>query len=292
MFFTKAINLMPTPELMDWKKLRLHLPKRKRSADKSCYGHVLIIGGDYGMGGAVRMAAEGALRVGSGLVTVATRPEHVPIVSTNRPEIMCHQVASSHDLKPLLEKATVVVIGPGLGKTDWAEMLLQTVLAYHHPKLLDADALNLLSKNPQHSDQWVLTPHPGEASRLLDTSIQAIQDDRFISVKSLQEKYGGVIVLKGVGTLVQVENSLPRICPAGNPGMASGGMGDVLSGVIGGLIAQKLPLSLSAEVGVMVHALAGDFAAKKGGERGLLATDVIEYLRCIVNPEMNEDNCG
>lgn len=271
--------------LMDWEALSAHLPPRERDADKSRYGHVLIIGGDYGMGGAVRMAAEGALRVGSGLVTVATRPEHVPVVSTNRPEIMCHQVASAEDLLPLLKKATVVVIGPGLGKTDWAQMLLNTVLAHDHPKLLDADALNLLSNNPAQCDQWVLTPHPGEASRLLNTSVKTIQADRIATVKALQEKYKGVVVLKGAGSLVQSKNAQPRLCSAGNPGMATGGMGDVLSGVIGGFIAQNLPLPLSAELGVMVHALAADFAAEEGGERGLLATDLMHYLRYLVNPE-------
>lgn len=278
-------NVTPSAELMKWETLRLQLPKRHRDAHKGCYGHVLIIGGDYGMGGAVRMAAEGACRVGSGLVSVATRPEHVSVINSNRPEIMCHQVASADELEPLLEKATVVVIGPGLGKTEWAEALLECVLRYEHPKLLDADALNLLAQKPKHSDRWILTPHPGEASRLLDTTAKAIQDNRFAAAMALQEKYGGTIVLKGSGTIVRSEKMFPSVCPAGNPGMASGGMGDVLSGVIGGFIAQKLSLNDAAELGVMVHAMAADMAAQKEGERGLLATDLMQYIRHLVNPD-------
>jgi len=273
-----------TAKVMEWKDMQARLPKRDRDAHKGRYGHVLIIGGDYGMGGAVRMAAEGACRVGSGLVSVATRPEHVPVVCTNRPEIMCHQVATAKDLEKLLQKATVVIIGPGLGKTEWAEMLLECVLAYDHPKLLDADALNLLSKIPSHSDQWVLTPHPGEASRLLACSTKAIQADRFAAIDSLQEKFGGVVVLKGAGTLIKAGKGLLKICNSGNPGMASGGMGDVLSGVIGGFMAQQLPLQLATEMGVMTHAMAADMAAKEGGERGLLATDLMQHLRFLVNP--------
>ena len=164
-------SMTTSHDILDWEMMKSLLPRRARDADKSKFGHVLVIGGDYGMGGAVRMAAEAAMRVGAGLVSVATRPEHVPVVSSSRPEIMCHQVEKPEELTALLNKATVVVIGPGLGKTDWAKMLLDTVLAEQHPKLLDADALNLLSEYPTRSDDWVLTPHPGEASRLLDTSV-------------------------------------------------------------------------------------------------------------------------
>ncbi|MCB1828182.1 MAG: NAD(P)H-hydrate dehydratase [Coxiellaceae bacterium] len=270
---------------LDWEALQRSLPKRDRDAHKGRFGHVLIIGGDYGMGGAVRMAAEAACRAGAGLVSVATRPEHVCVVSTDRPEIMCHQVQKSEDLTPLIEKATVIVIGPGLGKTDWAKMLLEKVLNASQPKLLDADALNLLSNQPKRSNQWVLTPHVGEAARLLDINVNDVQEDRDNTAKHLQEKYGGIIVLKGAGTIVQGPEGESAICTAGNPGMASGGMGDVLSGVIGGLLAQGLPLLKAAELGVLVHAMAADKAAEVGGERGLLATDLMNYIRLLVNPE-------
>ncbi len=259
------------------------LPKRKQDSHKGDFGHVLVVGGDYGMGGAVRMAAEAALRVGAGLVSVATRPEHVSVVSGVRPEIMCHQVNVVKDLKPLLEKASVVILGPGLGKSDWASSLLKLVLAAQKPLVLDADGLNLLSQRPSKHDNWILTPHPGEAARLLDTSVELLQADRYAAAKSVIEKFGGVCVLKGAGTIVQTSDELPCVCRAGNPGMATAGMGDVLSGVIGGLLAQGLSLSEAAKNGVVLHAKAADLAAHSGGERGLLATDLMGYLRGLVN---------
>lgn len=272
------------PEPLTWEKVNPLLPKRDRNAQKGDYGHVLVIGGDYGMGGAVRMAAEAAARVGAGLVTVATRPEHVSIVSGVRPELMCHQVTSAADLEPLLARTNVVVIGPGLGKTEWAQTLLNKVLSTSLPKVLDADALNLLSLAPQKMNDWVLTPHPGEASRLLKVCCSEVQQDRLQAVKNLQQRYGGVIVLKGAGTLVKGESDRIAMCPAGNPGMATGGMGDILSGVIGGLLAQKLSLLDAAEAGIFIHSMAADLAAREGGERGLLATDLLPHLRNLVNP--------
>lgn len=276
-------KIQPAAELLEWYRLKSLLPKRASDTHKGDYGHVLVVGGDYGMGGAVRMAAEAALRIGAGLVSVATRPEHVPVVNCSRPEIMCHQVAQADDIDPLLQKATVVVLGPGLGQSDWSKLLFKKVMESPLPKVVDADGLNLLSGHPHQSDQWVLTPHPGEAARLIKSTAHHIQDDRFVAAKQIQEKYQGVVVLKGVGTIIKSAKELPKVCPAGNPGMASGGMGDVLSGVIGGLIAQKLPLNRAAEIGVLVHSTAADRAATEGGERGLLATDLMSHLRWLVN---------
>ncbi len=266
--------------------LGLLLPKRRRHANKGDYGHVLVIGGDYGMGGAVRMAAEAALRVGAGLVSVATRPEHVGVVTTCRPEIMCHQIHVPEDLDSLLQRATVLVIGPGLGKSEWSRKLFNHLINFNLPKVIDADGLNLLAEAPQKQTQWILTPHPGEAARLLKITVSEIQQDRQKAVKSLQKNYGGVAILKGAGTLVQNGLLNQAIhCSAGNPGMASGGMGDVLSGVIGGLLAQKLDLTQAAEIGVQIHSQAADQAAAQGGERGLLACDLLPYLRLLVNPD-------
>jgi NAD(P)H-hydrate epimerase len=150
------------------------------------------------------------------------------------------------------------------------------------PLVVDADGLNLLSQTPKMSDCWVLTPHPGEAARLLNQTSDIIQQDRLSAIKAISQRYGGVCVLKGSGSLVLSANALPLLCDKGNPGMATGGMGDVLSGVIGGLIAQGIPLGDAAKLGVYLHAIAGDLAAKEG-ERGMIATDLFPYLRRLAN---------
>lgn len=274
-------------QLLDWSYIKPLLPpQRERDTHKNNYGHVLVVGGDYGMGGAVRMSAEAAARVGAGLVTVATRPEHVPIVSGSRPELMCYQVAEADDLESLLTSATVVVIGPGLGKSDWAKALLHKVLLTKIPKVLDADSLNLLAERGGtiFREDWILTPHPGEASRLLNVSCQEIQNNRFEAVQQLARRYRGVIVLKGAGTLIKGKEDEIFVSSVGNPGMATGGMGDILSGVIGGLLAQRLSPITAAQVGVFIHSMAADRAAEEGGERGLLATDLLPHLRALVNP--------
>jgi NAD(P)H-hydrate epimerase len=275
----------PVAELMSDADLTTFLPRRPRHAHKGHNGHVCVIGGDYGMGGAVRMAAEAALRSGAGLVTVATRPEHVTVVNATRPEIMCHEVNKPEDLRALLARANAIVLGPGLGQGEWAQMLFDEVMLHAQPKVMDADSLNLLSKVPCRRADWILTPHPGEASRLLDCECRDIQQDRLKHVIALQHAYGGTAILKGAGTLIQSEASLTEVCPAGNPGMATAGMGDILSGVIGGLLAQGLALDVAAKVGVWVHAKAADCAAREGGERGLLATDLLAHLREMVNPQ-------
>ncbi len=222
------------------------------------------------------------MRVGAGLVSVATQLESITAIISERPEIMGHGVKTSKDLTPLIKKATVIVLGIGLGLTSWSKQLFTCALTAPQVKVLDADALNLLAKQPKKSNNWILTPHPGVAARLLDCTVQAIQRNRIKAVQTLQKQYGGVIVLKGAGSLVCTAKSL-RICLAGNPGMASGGMGDVLSGVMGGLLAQGFTLQQAAEYGVYLHATAGDKAAKLKGERGLLASDLFVYLRELIN---------
>lgn len=261
-----------------------HLTPRHKDAHKGSYGHVLVIGGDCGMSGAVRMASEAAARIGAGLVSVATRKEHAANLVNVRPELMCHSVQKPEDLDELLEKATVIVIGPGLGKRSWGKALLMRALESELPKVVDADALNLLAGDPQRQSNWVLTPHPGEAARLLALIGGAqVQRNRFAAIDELQRKYGGVCVLKGAGTLVKTDAAKTYLCAQGNPGMASGGMGDVLSGVIGGLVAQGLSILDAAKAGVYIHSAAADRAAEEGGERGLLAMDVVKQLRVVVN---------
>ncbi|MFZ4703246.1 MAG: NAD(P)H-hydrate dehydratase, partial [Candidatus Methylumidiphilus sp.] len=235
--------------------------------------------------GAARMAAESAARVGAGLISLATHPDHAALMNINRPELMCHGVATADELRPLLSRASVIAVGPGLGlgQAGWGRVLFDAVLDSGLPLVMDADALNLLALAPLKREDWVLTPHPGEAARLLKTTSSAIQADRFAAISALREKYGGTVVLKGSGTLVLGGGkSEPSVCTQGNPGMASGGMGDVLTGVITGLLAQGLDYTEAAEIGVRLHGAAGDKAAEDG-ERGLLAGDLMPWLRRLVN---------
>lgn len=259
------------------------LPRRPRDAHKGQFGHALIVGGDRGMVGAVRMAGEAAARCGAGLVSVATRTEHAPWLSLSRPEIMAHGVESATDLEPLLNKASVVAIGPGLGQDAWGKQLLDRVIDCDLPLVLDADALNLLAQHPRRRHNWVLTPHSGEAARLLKCKVAQIEGDRYRAVAELQRRYGGVVILKGTGSLLQVERSTPLVNCSGNPGMASGGMGDVLTGIIAALRAQGLEAAAATRVAMFVHGRAADVAARSG-ERGLLASDLFQPLRGLVNP--------
>jgi len=260
------------------------LPSRPATAHKGLYGTVLIVGGDYGMAGAAAMAAEAALRCGAGLVRVATRPEHVAALVARTPEVMPLGVSSGEDFAPLLEAADVLVVGPGLGQSPWSEHLLHVAAATGKPMVLDADGLNLLAAGRQvanaQRDNWVLTPHPGEAARLLGCSTGEVQGDRFGAVQALQRRHGGVAILKGNGSLIADQEQL-LLSDYGNPGMASGGMGDVLSGVIGALLAQHLPALEAAALGVCLHGAAGDIAAQQG-QRGLAASDLIPEMRALL----------
>ncbi|GAB5445179.1 MAG: bifunctional ADP-dependent NAD(P)H-hydrate dehydratase/NAD(P)H-hydrate epimerase [Gymnodinialimonas sp.] len=260
------------------------LPARPASSHKGMYGTVLVVGGDYGMAGAAAMAAEAGLRCGAGLVHLATRPEHVAATVARTPEVMAHGVDSGAELEPLLASADVLVVGPGLGQSDWSRHLLKQACAARKPTVLDADALNLLvadeSLASDRRDNWILTPHPGEAARLLGCDTAAVQDDRFAAAAQLQQRYGGVAVLKGNGTLVAGDGEI-ALCDYGNPGMASGGMGDVLSGVLAALLAQSLLPLEAAALGVCLHGAAADIAARQG-ERGLVATDLMPHLRALL----------
>ncbi|QQX79512.1 NAD(P)H-hydrate dehydratase [Shewanella sp. KX20019] len=259
----------------------IFLPRR-RDSHKGDSGKVSVIGGDIGMSGAVRLASESCLRAGAGLVTVISRPEHHTVVCTTRPELMfwgCELVDMEVYLK--LGWADVLVIGPGLGTTDWGYNLLKAVDLAEKPSVIDADALNLLCHFPLSNKNWVLTPHPGEAGRLLGVSTAEVEKDRFKAVRCLHEKYGGVIVLKGAGTLIYDGNDCV-VAPVGNPGLASGGCGDVLSGIIGALMAQGYSNMEAAYLAVVIHGDAADLAAKNG-ERGMLASDLMPYIHQLVN---------
>ncbi|MDT0617735.1 NAD(P)H-hydrate dehydratase [Salinisphaera sp. P385] len=260
------------------------LPRRRRDAHKGDHGHVLCVGGNTGMGGAARLAAEAALRVGAGLVSVATRDGQAAAMTQARPELMCRDVAAAPDLEALLDRATVVAIGPGLGTDDWARDLLARVLTTDRPLMVDADALNLIAEGPPPSRaNWIITPHPGEAGRLLDRATADVQADRPAAAVALADRFGAVAVLKGAGTLIADGCGGLWVSTAGNPGMAVGGMGDLLTGTIAGLLAQGIDLDTAAIAGVCLHGRAADRAAA-GGERGLLPSDCLAPLRALVNP--------
>ena len=259
------------------------LPRRARGSHKGDFGRVLIIGSGVGMPGAVRLAGEACLRVGAGLVTVAVAPENVAAIASGRPELICLPLNDVDELREPIERADVVAIGPGFGRSDWARRALRAVLDCAKPLVVDADALNLVAESaPLKRDNWILTPHPGEAGRLLGSHTNDIQRNRLAALSALVERYGGVSILKGAGTLVGGTDRTPAVCERGNPGMASAGMGDVLTGAVAGILAQCRDAWQAARVGVLVHAMAGDAVARTG-ERGLLASDVARELRTCVN---------
>lgn len=255
--------------------------QRNSNSNKGDFGHVLIIGGDHGMGGAVIMAAEAAYRVGAGKVTVLTREENFVPLLARLPNAMT--ASSSANVAEIFAGKTVIVIGCGLGKSGWGRNLLKMALAQNLPKIIDADALNILSESGENFDltNSVITPHVGEASRLLALTTKEIQADRESAAQKLQKKYSAIIVLKGEGTLILGEKL--HQCSAGNAGMATAGMGDVLSGIIGGLVAQHLNLENAASFGVNIHAIAGDLVKKEQGEIGMMPTDLFQHIPQIIN---------
>ncbi|TFH85886.1 NAD(P)H-hydrate dehydratase [Billgrantia azerbaijanica] len=286
-------DLVPAAHLLDEALIPALLPPRARDAHKGTMGHVLVLGGAPGFGGAALLASEAAGRLGAGKVSLATAPEHVTASLVRRPEVMVHAMRGATDLGALPEAADVLVVGPGLGQGAWGQGMLQAALAARRPLVVDADGLNLLATQwpSERRDDWVLTPHPGEAARLLGVSAAEVEADRPAAATELQRRRGGVVVLKGAGSLVATAEGL-AVCPYGNPGMASGGMGDALSGMLGALLAQGLPLTLATRLGVVVHARAADEAARDAGERGLLAGDLASYARTLINPDVTSRNWG
>ncbi|MCF2862654.1 NAD(P)H-hydrate dehydratase [Pseudoalteromonas sp. Cnat2-41] len=257
-------------------------PVRDQGSHKNNAGHVLVVAGGLGMAGAARLASEAALRTGAGLVSVATHPDNVQTISQGCYELMVHGVTTAQQLTVLLEKANVVVIGPGLGQCQWAQQMLSTVLGYEHKRLkvLDADALNLLAQHPQRLTDCVLTPHPKEAARLLQSSVTEVEANRFAKVQELARSYQATVLLKGPGTLICSADKL-TINSSGSNALASGGMGDVLSGIIGALLAQGVSPHDSACVGAYVHGLAAQQASSEGS-KGLLASDLFPVVRALI----------
>ncbi|WP_299998947.1 bifunctional ADP-dependent NAD(P)H-hydrate dehydratase/NAD(P)H-hydrate epimerase [uncultured Cedecea sp.] len=274
-----SIMRFDSQNLTDW------LKPRRPTSHKGDNGRLVIIGGDSGTAGAIRLTGEASVRSGAGLVRVLTRAENITPLLTARPELMVHEL-TPESLEDALAWADVIAIGPGLGQQQWGRDALERVKESDKPMLWDADALNLLAISPDKRQNRIITPHPGEAARLLQCSVSQIERDRLLSARELVKQYGGVVVLKGAGTIVASEHDL-AIIDVGNAGMGSGGMGDVLSGVIAALLAQQLTLFDAASAGCVAHGSAADVIAEQTGMRGMLASDLFSKLYLFINPDLN-----
>lgn len=274
----------PLLQRADSRMLPQWIAPRRPCTHKGEQGRLLIIGGDLHTAGAVMLAGEAALRAGAGLVRILTRAENrVPLLA-RRPELMVQSLTVAA-LEEGLAWADALVIGPGLGQGEFGQLAVAHAAAYEKPMLWDADALNLLANQPAKRQNRILTPHPGEAARLLQCRTGDIECDRFSAAQALAERYGGVCVLKGAGTLIASSRGELSLADVGNAGMATAGMGDVLSGIIGALLAQRLPLFAAACAGGVIHGAAADEQARRCGERGLIASDLFSVLHRYVNPE-------
>jgi NAD(P)H-hydrate epimerase len=289
----EILDLVPGTGLLNLEHLLSSnpLPSRDLNAYKQTLGHVVVVGGDHAMGGAPLMAAEAALRVGAGMVSVVTRAIHRPAILSRRPELMVVDADDTQARDEVLARATTLVVGPGLGRRPWGYELIRAALSMAKPMVLDADGLNvfadLSSTAPLTvSGPIVVTPHTGEAATLLDCSSSSVHDDRFAAACALADLLAGVAVLKGAGTVIASHETagseILGVCAHGNPGMATAGMGDILAGVIGGMLAQGLCIEDAAVFGVCLHSCAGDAAANQIGERSLLATDLLPQLMALL----------
>ncbi|WP_458725785.1 NAD(P)H-hydrate dehydratase [Pseudomonas mandelii] len=260
------------------------LAGRAPTAHKGKFGHVLLIGGDRGFGGAILLSAQSALRSGAGMVSVATRSEHVPAALARIPEAMVLGTSSANQLMELLQKVSVLVVGPGLGQAAWGRSLLSAAANAPLPQVWDADALNLLASNRVSLPKdCVITPHPGEAARLLGISTAEVQADRPAAAHALSKKYTAVVILKGAGSLIASPDGRLALSHQGHPAMATAGLGDVLAGLVGALLAQGMDAFNAACLAVWLHANAGEQQGKSG--RGLAASDLIPAIRQLLEEQ-------
>lgn len=274
----RATSAPQAGELLDGAVLTGLLRPRQQNSHKGNYGHLLAVGGIAGMSGAVSMCGEAALRSGAGRVTLATDPVHAAVANLGRPELMVRAVSDRDELLPLLAFGQVLAAGPGLGTAGWSKDLLDCCIESSLPLVVDADGLNLLAEDTRQRDDWILTPHPAEAGRLLACSVTDVQADRVGAAKALARRFGACVVLKGCGTVVASPSGEYGICPLGNPGMATAGSGDVLTGVIAAMSCLGLSCFDAARAGVIAHAWAGDLAAKEVGEVALIAGEITAQL--------------
>ena len=278
------------PQTIQTQKLLRKLLRNSES-HKGDFGHVLVVAGNIGFGGAALLASKAAIKIGAGLVSLATRSEHLQAALSFTPEVMTKPVDSGQSFEIYLDSPTIVCLGPGLGKDYWSEQMIYKSLESTNknkiPILIDADGLNLLpefSKKLPLPKKLILTPHLGEAARLLKTSVEKIKKNKISAAKKISNKYKSIVVLKSHETLICKGDKI-FICNKGNPGMATAGMGDVLSGIISGLIAQKFSLLEAACLGVELHARAGDIFSEKHNQQSLLPTDIIDLLSSVINDQ-------
>jgi NAD(P)H-hydrate epimerase len=265
-------RVRPVSKLLNIEQTEIGLAPRKKNSHKGLFGQALVVGGETGMLGAVMLAGQACAYAGAGVVRVITRAESAPWVTMKCPEVMAY---GDHQLAEFVERATVIAVGPGLTTNAWSKRLWQQVMLSDKPKVLDAGALRLLAANPSRRDDWILTPHPGEAAELLGKTSDEVQQDRLSAVVALHQKYGGVIVLKGNGTLVY-DGHEAQVCDFGDGALSTAGMGDVLSGIITALVAQGSSLAHAAIEGVMMHARAGESLAITS--RVVVASDVVAQI--------------
>ncbi len=277
--------------LITYEEIISDLPVRALSSNKGDAGKLLLIGGSLGYGGAINICGHGALRAGAGLIKVATDKANVASLNAARPELMTVDFNNLDEVQAALEWTDVIAIGPGLGLNEHSEQLLDMALNADKPTVVDADALTIMSKRDlSFSKRTILTPHPGEAARLLGCSISQINEDRYKAVYELQKRCGGVVLLKGAGTLI-CDGKRINVVKEGSPALSSGGMGDILTGVIGSLKAQGLTLMQAASAGACVHGRSGSLSGENCGVIGTLACDLLPYIRYLVNKRPGLADC-
>jgi NAD(P)H-hydrate epimerase len=270
----------PDASLLEADLVQRALPPRAKGTHKGMLGRVLVVGGDHGFCGAPILSGQAALRAGSGLVTLASRPRTASAAVAVQPELMARDVAGPEQLDALLATSDAVALGPGLGRSSWSLALWKAAVAADRALVVDADGLYWLGEQAVARSNWILTPHPGEAARLLGSTVAAVEADRFAAARALARQHQAVVVLKGWGTLIATPEGRVSVCPFGGPAMATAGMGDALTGIISSFLGQGMALDAAAVSGVVAHALAGDRAAR--GRRQILASDLIEQLASVL----------
>ncbi|WWO96435.1 MAG: NAD(P)H-hydrate dehydratase [Candidatus Dasytiphilus stammeri] len=257
------------------------LPLKIPTSHKGQHGKLLLIGGDIGTAGAIILTGKAALRSGTGLVKIITHKLNIIPVLSNCPELMV-QKYSRNTLEKYIKWANTIIIGPGIGQQSWGKKIMFRIKQSHQPSLWDADALTFLANNRNIRMNRIITPHSGEAAKLLKMHISEVEKDRLQAAKLLAKYYGGVVVLKGSGTVIASHSGEVAIADVGNVGLATGGMGDILSGIIGSFLGQQFSIYKAAILGCIVHGVAADILSASG-TRGMVASDLLPIIFKLVN---------